>query len=285
MDLKIKWHNPEGPKLNIRENKGVVYLTAPIFERLPWINHGMSTRIGGVSGGCCAAMNFSYNQFDREERVAENYRIFCEAAGIDVSRVVNTRQVHGNHVETVDAGHLFRDICTPGCDFENTDGLTTDIPGITLIAYGADCPQILLADTGKHAIALCHSGWRGTVGKIGASAVRLMQGNYGTRPEDLLAVISPSICPECFEVEQDVIDRVKEVFSPEVWPKLFYQKNEHKFEFNIWGANRQVLLECGVRPENIFMSNLCTKCNPKLLFSHRAMGEKRGTMISFLTIV
>lgn len=284
MQPVFKWHNDSCPKLNKITKGEVVYFTSPLYDDLPFVNNGMSTRLGGISEDFLSSMNFAYNQYDKPENVAENYRIFCKAAEININKIVTTKQIHSTNVVKVDESHIFRDVTKPGCDFEGTDGLITNVPGVTLFAFSADCSLIMIVDPVNKSIGLCHSGWRGTVGRISEKTINMMAENYGSKPENLLVTVGPSICQDCFEVEFDMIEEARKGFQESDYDKIYYKKNDTKYQFNLWGANKIVLKEAGVMEENIFLSNLCTKCNPDTMFSHRNMGLKRGTLISFLSI-
>lgn len=280
----FKWYSNDDNKLSVVSKGEITYLTSPLYNDLSWLNSGFSTRLGGVSDGVCGSMNFAYNQYDNPQNVYKNYQLFCDAAGIDINKIITTKQVHSNTVVKLDSGHTFRSVNEPGCDFPSVDGVITNIPGVTLFAFSADCSLIQIVDPVNKAIGLCHSGWRGTANRISSNAISMMQENYGSNPSDLLVTIGPSICQECFEVEWDMIEEARKGFKESDYDKIYYKKNESKYQFNLWEANRIVLLESGVNYKNIFMPNLCTKCNPSLLFSHRNMGLKRGTLIAFLGI-
>lgn len=281
--IQFKWYSEESHLVPVNKN-GITYLTSPLYNNIPWINHGMSTRLGGVSQGVCESMNFAYNNHDTVENVSKNYELFCDATGININRIVTPKQVHSADVVKIDADHTFRNIREPGCDFPSVDGMITNVPDVTLFSFSADCALVMIVDPVNKAIGQCHSGWRGTVGRITQNAINMMHENYGSNPSDLLVTIGPSICPECFEVEWDMISEARKGFSEKDYDKIYYQKNDVKYQFNLWEANRIVLEEAGVPETNIFMPNLCTKCNPTLLFSHRNMGLNRGTLISFLSI-
>ena len=131
---------------------------------------------------------------------------------------------------------------------------------------------------------LSHSGWRGTVGKIGKVTVELMQKTYGSDPKDILAAIGPSICQDCYEVSEDVIVKFQKSFEEKYWPELFYQKENGKYQLNLWKANELVFEEAGILKKHIAVTNVCTHCNPDILFSHRTTGNKRGNLSAFLAL-
>lgn len=279
----FKWYSDK-KNMNVIEKGDVVYLSSPIYDNLSWLNNGVSTRLGGVSNGVCSSMNFAYNDYDDKENVYKNYQIFCEATGIDINKIITTKQVHKNTVVKLEENHNFRSVSEKGCDFPSVDGVISNIKGATLFAFSADCSLIQIVDPVNKAIGLCHSGWRGTVSRISQNAIQMMSKEYGTNPSDLLVTICPSICNECFEVEWDMIEEARKGFKESDYDKIYYKKNDIKYQFNLWEANKIVLLESGVKEDNILTSNLCTRCNPNTLFSHRISGLKRGTLIAFLSI-
>ena len=103
-------------------------------------------------------------------------------------------------------------------------------------------------------------------------------------PKDLKVAIGPSICQDCYEVSEDVIEEFEKVFDKKYRNKLFYRKENGKYQLNLWMANKIIFLEAGIPEENISMPNLCTCCNPEFLFSHRASHGKRGNLGAFLGI-
>lgn len=186
------------------------YDTVPVirftpFEGLEWLNCGFSTRIGGVSTGCHGSLNLGFERGDLRDNVEENFRLFAASAGFDPSSVCLPAQWHTNNIRIADSRHC----CGP--EFENrtdipVDGQITDKKDIILLAYGADCTPVYLADIVNHAIGLVHSGWKGTLNSISSDALRLMKDTYGTRPEDVIAVIGPSISSKNYEVGADVAE-------------------------------------------------------------------------------
>lgn len=107
---------------------------------------------------------------------------------------------------------------------------------------------------------------------------------YQSRPEDVLACIGPSICQDCYEVSKDVIEEFQKQFDHSLWEQLFYEKPNGKYQLDLWKANEEVFLEAGILPEHIKVTNLCTNCNPDMLFSHRASHGKRGNLAAFLEL-
>src|SRR5699024_9109112 len=135
------------------------------------------------------------------------------------------------------------------------------------------------------AIGLSHSGWRGTVNRMGQATVERMGELYGTKAQDLIACIGPSICQECYEVGEEVAEEFQRTFGPQRENELLYPNGTPgKDQLDLWRANEIVLLEAGIRQENIHTAGICTCCNPELLYSHRKMGEKRGNLCAFLSL-
>ena len=166
-----------------------------------------------------------------------------------------------------------------------TDGMVTNVPEICLVTFYADCVPLFFVDPVHRAIGLSHSGWRGTVGKMGKVTIERMREEYGTDPAQVVAAVGPSICQDCYEVSVDVIEKFRENFDKDLWPELFYEKADGKYQLNLWRANQAVLTEAGVQGENIAVTNLCTHCNPDILFSHRSTGTARGNLSAFLALI
>lgn len=281
--MKINWHSENMPNMHVNEKEGVTFLTYPAFEEMPEIVHGFSTRLGGVSEGIYSSMNLSFTRGDKEEAVKENYRRISSAMGVAMENIVTSDQTHTANVRRVTEVDRGNGITKPR-PYKDVDGMITNVPGIVLATFYADCVPLYFVDPVQKAIGLSHSGWRGTVSKIGKITVEKMSEEYGTRPEELYAAVGPSICQKCYEVSEDVAEEFRRAFDPKYWNTLFYKKENGKYQLNLWEANRIVLLESGIPEDHISMPNLCTCCNPEFLFSHRASKGKRGNLGAFLGI-
>lgn len=281
--MKILWHQENMPHMNVRKNKGVTYLTWPEFEKIPGFVHGFSTRLGGVSEGIYSSMNLSFTRGDKEEAVRENYNRISAALGFSPEDIVTSDQTHTANVRVITAEDRGNGITKPR-PYTDVDGMITNVPGLVLATFYADCVPLYFADPVHKAVGLSHSGWRGTAAGIGAVTVKELQKHYGTRPEDIYAAVGPSICQDCYEVSEDVILEFQKTFSRELWKDIFHRKENGKYQLNLWEANRQILLGAGILPEHISMPNLCTCCNPEFLYSHRASQGKRGNLGAFLGI-
>lgn len=278
---EIRWHEGTALHMQIKENKGVTWLTYPAFEQFADIVHGFSTRLGGVSEGIYASMNLSFTRGDKDAAVYENYRRFAAALGFSERDIVTSDQTHTANVRIITEEDRGNGITKPR-PYTDVDGMITNVRGLVLATFYADCVPLYFVDPVHHAIGLSHSGWRGTVAKIGAVTIRKMQETYGTDPADVYAAIGPSICQECYEVSEDVILEFQKSFAPEHWEKLFYKKENGKYQLNLWEANKIIFTEAGITEKHISMSGICTCCNPEFLFSHRASHGKRGNLGAFL---
>ncbi|HIV12459.1 MAG: peptidoglycan editing factor PgeF [Clostridiales bacterium] len=281
--MEILWKHPGHPMTRINQQDGVTFLSFPLLEKTGVVVCGFSTRLGGVSRGCCESMNLSFTRGDDPEAVMENYRRIGHALGISPEQIVCSDQTH-----TVNVRKVGRDDCGNGITkpkpYRDVDGLITDEAQVALATFYADCVPLYLVDPEKKAIGLAHSGWRGTVGKIGKATVEAMRREYGCRPEAIRTVIGPSICQECYEVSEDVAEAFKKAYDPGLWDRLMTRREDGKYQLNLWEACRENFLEAGILPEHISMPEICTCCNPGFLFSHRASKGKRGNLAAFLML-
>ena len=280
----MDWNRKSGKEmLDIKEKNGVVWLEFPALAKTGMVKHGFSTRLGGVSEGEFSTMNFTFTRGDNPDHVKENYRRMSEALLVDEKKMVLSWQTHTTNVRAVteeDAGKgIWRER-----DYQDVDGLVTNVPGITLVTFFADCVPLYVIDPVHRAIGLSHSGWRGTVERMGEKTLKVMEKEYGTRAEDVVVGIGPSICQDCFEVGPEVADAFAGAFQKEKLPCLYYKKENGKYQLDLWKANEMIFQEAGVAREKIHVTDICTHCNPELLFSHRAVGTRRGNLAAFLCL-
>lgn len=263
-----------------RQKGELEYLVFPNLEETGVVQHLFTTRTGGVSSGIYATMNLSFSRGDDPASVMENYRRIGEVLGTDTEHMVASRQTHTTNIHTVTQKDCGNGIGRASA-YEDIDGLATDIPGIALVTFYADCVPLYFVDPVHRAIGLAHSGWRGTVAEMGACMVRFMQERFHSRPEDLVAAIGPSICVDCYEVSEEVAEQFRGRFPEEVLQK---GKAPGKYQLDLWQANRSILLNAGVLPEHIAVTDVCTCHNPEYLFSHRASHGQRGNLAAFLML-
>lgn len=271
------------PVLRVHQVGELAWLSFPELDQCRSIVHGFSTRLGGVSKAHLSSMNLSFSRGDERENVAENFRRISGAIGFSAENLVFSDQTHTTNVRKITEEDRGKGIVLPR-DYKDVDGMVTDVPGLVLATFYADCVPLYFVDPVKKAIGLSHSGWRGTVGKIGKVTVETMTREFGSRPEDIFGAIGPSICQDCYEVSGDVIEEFQKNFKEEDWDSLFYQKENGKYQLNLWKANELIMKEAGILPENISVTDICTCCNPEFLYSHRASKGMRGNLAAFLGI-
>lgn len=231
-----------------------------ILAAFPDINHFVSTRNGGVSIGEKAGLNLSFKVGDAPENVVENRKILAQSLGLNPENLVFPEQTHSSNVQVV--------TCLDDIEkLANTDAVITNIPEVCVCVMSADCVPILLYDTHQKVVSAIHAGWRGTVAGIVTKTIQLMAQEFGTQSEHLVACIGPSISQEVYEVGQEVIDAVHNLFGS---TEGFIQMKENgKGMFNLWEANKQLLLRAGVLEKHIEVAGICTYKNSDMFFSHR----------------
>ena len=271
----------EAEDMRLVEKNGVPYFVFKNLENTGLVRHGFSTRMGGVSEGFLGSMNLSFTRGDDPEKVRENFRRMGMAVGFETKDLVLSDQTHTTNVRLVteeDRGKGF----DKEKDYADTDGLITNVPGLMLVTIYADCVPLYFVDPVHKAIGLSHSGWKGTVHRMGKVTLERMAEEFGTRPEDVQAAIGPSICQDCYEVSEDVARAFMDEFADQLDDRLVYRKGNGKYQLNLWSANERILLKAGIRPEHLSITNVCTCCNHELLFSHRASHGQRGNLGAFL---
>lgn len=263
------------------EIDGLEYLTFPVFEKTGDVRHLFSTRKGGVSKGIYESMNLSFHRGDDPECVLENFRRIAALFDSTPDRIVCAKQTHTTNIRRVIGKDAGKGV-TREADYQDIDGLVTNEPGLILCTSFADCVPLYFVDPVRGAIGLAHSGWRGTVNRMGEKMVQTMEKQFGSRPENLLVAVGPSICVDCYEVGEEVAEEFRKAFpKTEVLRK---GKKEGKYQLDLWKANEAILFDAGIRKEHLEITDLCTCCNPELLFSHRASHGQRGNLCAFLEL-
>lgn len=266
---------------------GIVHIAG--WERFPWLRAGFSMRAGGRTSvyGVAGEQNLGWTAEDDPAVVADNRRGFVEAAGGVGFELVTVRQVHGAIVQHAKCGS--EALATPeGKAVLQGDGLITSQPNLMLGVQTADCVPVLIADTRTRAVGAFHAGWRGTVARIVDQGVATMAHEFGSKPEDLIAAVGPSIGPCCFEVGREVQAEFERAFSYS--RDLFPATTGGKPHVDLWDANRRQLLAAGLSPQAITMVDACTVCSRtaegrRTFFSHRAEKGVTGRMLNVIGVV
>ncbi|RZU40465.1 peptidoglycan editing factor PgeF [Edaphobacter modestus] len=273
----------------------------PEWRQIAWLRHGFSTRAGGVSSVYGAkSLNLGWTSEDDPGVVRENRRLLVEAteekkSGTPAMKLVTVRQVHSNQIHSVSAEDAFagRLETTEGKAVLEGDGLVTDQPGILLAAGTADCVPVLLVDPRRRAVGAFHAGWRGTAARIVEHGVETMRREYGSRPQDLLAAIGPSIGQCCYTVGEEVRERFAAEFA--YGTELLRSSDGPGDEapilrIDLWEANRRQLIDAGVEARKITTLGECTACavdasGYRRYFSHRAEAGRTGRMLNVIGMV
>jgi len=250
----------------------------------PSVSAIFTTRNGGVSGTTPETDHFSSlnlkinSDGDTHANIAENYRIIATSQGFSSDDIMSLWQRHTDKIVVVDK--TIAD-SRPHDKLGEADALITNIKGVLLAVCIADCVPILLYDNANGAVGAIHAGWRGTFAQIGAKTVKLMHKQYGTNPADIQAAIGAAIGVCCFEVGVDLHAQFRMEYGESI-DEFFNFNHGAKPHCDLTAMNKSFLIKAGVPAQNIDMSELCTMCNPKLFYSHRRSGEKRGTMAAFI---
>jgi polyphenol oxidase len=273
------------------------------LSQLPWLVHGFSTRLGGVSrvyGG--KALNLGFTQHDSRVAVERNRELFLKKLGVANGRkswpLVALRQIHSDFIHHIDPAHAARTPETPLAG----DGIVTNTPGLLVAVQTADCLPIILVDRKRRAVGVFHAGWRGTVKRIVEKGVGEMQKCLKSDPRDLVAAIGPGIRGCCYDVGEEVRTKFESQFAyastlfrevkesdpvREKYPLLFltarapgHSELPVKIFLDLVEANRLQLLDAGVLAKNIDTVAPCTACHKELLFSYRAEKGVTGRMMA-----
>jgi hypothetical protein len=285
---------------------GVQWLAVPGWEKTPWLWHGFSTRLGGLSRTYCAEdapgeLNLGFTASDDREIVLRNRQLLAEAVSGDAATpLVSLRQIHSSALVHATAADAAREKPWKG------DGLMTDEPGILLAIQTADCIPVLVADRKRRAVAAFHAGWRGTVKRIVEAGIGRMRLEFGSKPEDMVAAIGPGIGACCYAVGEEVLSEFESQFL--YGSDLFrmvddYDAVHHKYpmlfltqrapghspigpslHLDLIEANRRQLLDAGLKPRSIEVVGGCTNCQRELFFSHRGSQGYAGRMMSVIGI-
>ncbi len=261
--------------MNLKIDGDLQYLTFPLFEK-EGVKHAFSTRHGGKSCGEFGSFNTSFDRGDDRDAVLYNMKRLCDAIGADYKSLIYAKQTHTNNVRIVTAEDIGKGIVKER-DFDDVDGLISNLPSVALITQYADCVPLAFYDRAQKVIATSHAGWRGTALEIGRVTVEKMQEEFGSNPADIIAGIGPSIGSCCYEVDEPVYSAMAKIsYMP--LSEIFASKPNGKYMLDLKLANKIILMNSGIKPENIDVADVCTNCNSEHLHSHRATGGRRGNL-------
>lgn len=267
--------------MNLNKIGELEYYTFDSFDDINFIGHCFTTRHGGVSKSFLSSLNLGFSRGDALENVDENFDIICNAIGVKKEQCVALRQIHSTRIITADEGIQGMGFID-GIERIEADAFVTDKKGIVLVTFHADCVPLYFVDTEKMVIGMAHAGWRGTADGMAVNMVERMESEFGSNPQNIKVGIGPSIGLCCFQVDKPVADIFNEKYSFAYKYIINDEEAEGKYKIDLLGINKEVLMLKGIKEENIEIGGICTKCNSDTFYSHRAMGEKRGTMGAFL---
>ncbi|WP_347488310.1 peptidoglycan editing factor PgeF [Desulfoscipio sp. XC116] len=267
---------------NLHRCGDLAYLTVPSFTATGLVAHAFTTRLGGVSPPPYQSLNLGLHVGDDPGGVVVNRQRICRALDADIGCLVAGRQVHGDRVSTVHAVHAGRGATAWEDALPDVDALVTAESSLLISSYYADCVPLLFLDPVRRVIALAHAGWKGTVLNIGAKTVRHMAENHASRVENILAAVGPAIGPCCYEVDAPVMEAVESCLPG--GPAPARPGRAGHWWLDLPSVNRRLLLDAGVRPENITMADCCTSCRDDLFYSYRKQNSRTGRMASLIML-
>jgi len=244
--------------------------------------HAFSARLGGESVQPYKGLNMALHVGDEADIVWENRKRFFQALELKAENLVTPEQIHGAVIQRVALKDAGRGAKAYEDAIAATDALITNEPGLPLMLCFADCVPVIFLDPEKKAVGIAHAGWKGTAAQIARSTVLKMQAEFGSDPADIIAGIGPSIGPCCFAVGDDVAEKFQEVF-PQFVNQIIIRRDGQQY-VNLWEANRLQLLETGLSPDHIEMSDTCTDCQHQWFYSYRADGGKTGRMAAIIAL-
>ncbi len=283
--MKIKFSSDE--KIFNIHTEGIPYLSFEMFDRMG-VPNLYSTRFesyddsrGEGTEGLRLALMKGEDRETWAPILEKNRDTLAKQLGSAIEFECITDQKHTNNVIVAtkdDLGFISSEIKPPHRQY--VDGVVTDMPGVLLTAFGADCPPVYIVDPVHKAIGLVHAGWRGTLGKIPQVAIGHMIARFGTNPADIYAAVGPGICKDCYEMGDEVFDLFAEQWGRSKAEQLLsrYPAKDSegkeipggKYHLDLRAANKMTLINAGVPENQIEISNVCTMCNADIFYSYRA---------------
>lgn len=273
--------------------------TLMLLHLEPWVNKyaeisaGFTGRQGGAGKKPYDSLNCALHVGDQLVDVISNRRALAEALGFAPEAWTCGEQTHGADIAVIrepDRGRGQKDRASA---FQSTDGLLTDVPGVLLTSFYADCVPLYFYDPVQQVVGLAHAGWKGTVAQIAEAMVNKMEAVYGSRPHNIVAAIGPSIGDCCYEVDEYVMEHVRRL-EGELKQQVETAENVElysvselelgKYMLNLKEMNRRIMIKAGILPTHIECTTWCTSCNPDLFFSYRKENGITGRMTSWIGI-
>ncbi len=269
------------------EKEGVGIFISQSLADEPLLTHGFTTRIGGVSAPPFDSLNLGTGRDEPFENIIANYKKLCSAYGLRFDELALVRHEHGANILKLTAADGGRGVGLPPLDF--SDGFVTNDPKVTLMTCHADCSAFFIYDKKTRSIGLAHAGWKGMFKRIGQRLVERLAAEYGADPSDMLAVIGPCICSDCFEVELELAESFAEEFDcPDIYKVGGAKYNgpfrQDKACVSLHAAAIIQLADAGVPIKNIRRMASCTREREQYFYSYRRDGIRTGSMCAFLRL-
>lgn len=243
---------------------------------------GISTRNGGVSELPFESLNLGLHVNDKQEMVIQNREIFAKQNNILIDNWICPEQIHGNQIKKVSKADIGKGVYSLNDLVEKVDGLYTLEKGITLTAGFADCVPLFFFAPNQKLIGIAHAGWKGTVGNIVKAMVNAWE-QEGVAPSEIHTVIGPSICHNCYIVDNVVIRKVDQALHQDSI-RPYEEITSGQFLLDLKELNKQLMIQAGILLENIEITSYCTSCHNDIFFSHRKERGATGRMMAFITL-
>lgn len=256
----------------------IQYITVPEWAR-QGVKVGFSGRTGGGSEYPYESLNLGLHVGDQYERVIANRQTWADIFSASLEQMVCCQQVHGREVILVNSGMAGRGGLVYETALPGYDAMICNTPGLLLAAFYADCSPLFFYDPVQKAVALAHSGWKGVMGRIAAATIKHMGSHFHSNPEDIQVLIGPGIQKCCFEIQPDLVDKVRHEF-PSI-PNIIYS-SQIGYRWDLPATIRQTLYQSGISPNNLISCDLCTACRTDLFFSYRQEGGVTGRMAAVI---
>ncbi len=249
----------------LRRGKNFDYLDFWPLENAGVATGIFSTKVGKISRKKPVEINLNLYKKYGLEQGRESFQLYSKRFGLNSNNIATTRLIYSTNevrkVERTGEVMLFNEVTAP-----HADAIITDNPRVVLFLYAADCAIIYLADPKKRAIGLVHSSWRTALKGVVENAVDAMAKNYGTNPKDLIAIVSPCLGSEHFEVGEEVAERF-EMFE---MGEMIVRTPNRKPRLDFYSINEELLKRSGVPGENIYATRgFCTYEDEELFHSFR----------------
>ncbi|KAB7707981.1 peptidoglycan editing factor PgeF [Bacillus aerolatus] len=256
------------------------YIIKDWHEAVPGLVAGFSTKVGGKSTGDFNSLNTGFHVNDRPEEVRANRQTIGELLGFPAETWIGACQTHGNRIEGVTKLDSGKGALHYNTSFSDTDGLYTNEKGILLTLCYADCVPLYFLSRKHERVGTAHAGWKGTVLGIGFHMVEQWKKD-GITPEEIEAVIGPSICKKCYKVDNRVIDAARRWVNDSPLPFSPVIGDPGQFHLSLQHLNELILIKAGIPKQSIRSTKRCTSCSTEF-FSHRRDQGKTGRMVGFI---